>query len=370
MRSIFILIFITTVVLMTSSSCGDKNDTNPIFTDNFDRKEMLTHWADEIILPAYTNYVNQTEQLVSAKNLFKDNPDNNNFNNLKAAYLKAYESWQQVAMFDIGAAEQIGLRNFTNVYPTDTTAIQANIQSQNYNLELPSNFDTQGFPALDYLLYGTADDDSGILLQLSNPDQVQYLNDLINRIHSLSTQVLADWTSGYRDEFINNSGSSGTASVDKLVNDYLFYFERFLRAGKVGIPAGIFTGNTLSNTVEAPYSSIYSKEFFNIALASFIDFYNGTSYDSATTGPSLKDYLLYVQEQNNTEDIASSIEQQLAIAQNASEILSDSFKEQIENDHTKMLQVYDELQKVVILLKVDMMQALNIQIDYVDADGD
>jgi hypothetical protein len=35
-----------------------------------------------------------------------------------------------------------------------------------------------------------------------------------------------------------------------------------------------------------------------------------------------------------------------------------------------MLQTYDELQKNVILLKVDMLQALNINVDYVDADGD
>lgn len=35
-----------------------------------------------------------------------------------------------------------------------------------------------------------------------------------------------------------------------------------------------------------------------------------------------------------------------------------------------MLQTYDELQKNVILMKVDMLQALNINVDYVDADGD
>ncbi len=35
-----------------------------------------------------------------------------------------------------------------------------------------------------------------------------------------------------------------------------------------------------------------------------------------------------------------------------------------------MLTAYDELQKAVVLLKVDMLQALNIQVDFVDADGD
>jgi hypothetical protein len=35
-----------------------------------------------------------------------------------------------------------------------------------------------------------------------------------------------------------------------------------------------------------------------------------------------------------------------------------------------MTNAYDELQKVVILLKVDMLQAFNVNVDYVDADGD
>ena len=35
-----------------------------------------------------------------------------------------------------------------------------------------------------------------------------------------------------------------------------------------------------------------------------------------------------------------------------------------------MTKAYDELQKVVVLLKVSMLQAFNVNVDYVDADGD
>ena len=36
----------------------------------------------------------------------------------------------------------------------------------------------------------------------------------------------------------------------------------------------------------------------------------------------------------------------------------------------KLLTTYDDIQKAVVLLKVDMLQILNINVDYVDADGD
>ncbi|NRA94125.1 MAG: peptidase M75 superfamily protein, partial [Psychroserpens sp.] len=42
----------------------------------------------------------------------------------------------------------------------------------------------------------------------------------------------------------------------------------------------------------------------------------------------------------------------------------------VETDNTKMTEAYDALQAAVVLLKVDMIQAMNISIDFVDADGD
>jgi hypothetical protein len=35
-----------------------------------------------------------------------------------------------------------------------------------------------------------------------------------------------------------------------------------------------------------------------------------------------------------------------------------------------MLETYNELQRNVVFIKVDMLQALSIDVDYVDADGD
>ncbi|MDA8948615.1 peptidase M75 superfamily protein, partial [Flavobacteriaceae bacterium] len=39
-------------------------------------------------------------------------------------------------------------------------------------------------------------------------------------------------------------------------------------------------------------------------------------------------------------------------------------------DNLPMLYAYDVIQANVVLLKVDMLQKLNINVDYADADGD
>ena len=47
-----------------------------------------------------------------------------------------------------------------------------------------------------------------------------------------------------------------------------------------------------------------------------------------------------------------------------------NFVNQINTDNNKILTTYDAIQSVVVLFKVDMLQAFNINVDYQDADGD
>lgn len=348
----------------------DKGDMDDMFEDNFERRVMLTYWADHMIIPAFETYVLQLNTLNTAKDSFLSQQDETSFEALRSAWLEAYLAWQKVSMFDIGKAEEITLRNFTNIYPTDTAGIQDNIASHSYNLALPSNFDAQGFPALDYLLYGTADSDPEIRILLASDAYSVYLDDLVRRLADLGTQVLEDWQGGFREQFINNSGSSATASTDKLVNDYIYYYEKFLRAGKVGIPAGVFSGTKLSGLVEAPYSGQYSRGLFLVAFAAVRDFFDGRNFDGTMTGESLSSYFAYVAEQNSTTDVSADLRAQWQLAEDKAELLLPDFKEQVETDNIKMLELYDELQRAVVFLKVDMLHALNIQVDYVDADGD
>jgi len=347
-----------------------KDPAKPQPTDSFDRTAMLTFWAEQQIIPALEQYGITLVELETAKNDFIQNKKITDFELLKTAYLNAYLAWQTVAMFNIGEAEAIGYRNYINTYPTDVALIESNVANETYNLELPSNFVAQGFPALDYLLFGLLKENEDYLQKLTQSQYLNYLSDLIDRLDVLNKTVLNDWQTNFKNTFINNNSSSATASTDKLINDYLFYYEKYFRAGKIAIPAGVFSGNTLSHAVEAPYSGIYSKQLCLKAFEAIQQFFDGVSFDGLTTGPSLKQYLQSVAAANNTEDVAQKIINQWQIAEENILELDNNFKQQVETDNPKMLAAYDEIQKAVVIMKVEMMQALNIQIDYVDADGD
>jgi hypothetical protein len=72
----------------------------------------------------------------------------------------------------------------------------------------------------------------------------------------------------------------------------------------------------------------------------------------------------------NGSDLSSLINAQFESARTKVNGLQANFVNQIESDNSKMLETYDELQRNVILMKVDMLQSLSIDINYVDADGD
>ena len=60
-----------------------------------------------------------------------------------------------------------------------------------------------------------------------------------------SRMYLTDWKGSYRSTFVNSKSNTATSSLNKLVNDFIFYYEKGLRANKIGIPAGVFSASPL-----------------------------------------------------------------------------------------------------------------------------
>lgn len=361
------------VIIFLVWSCTDNGPSGPN-PDDFDREAILDNWADNLIIPAFTNFSETTTQLHTSAETFSAEPSLQNLESFRISWEAAYLAFQHVSMFEMREAMQIRFRDNLNIYPTNAEEIKNSIHSGEYNLELPSLTDSQGFPALDYLLHGLGDNDQEILSFYTTDSNAEnyrtYLIALTGRIDALTNQVLESWTSDYRDEFVSNSGNGANSSLDMMVNDYIYYYEKHLRAGKIGIPAGVFSGSPLSSHVEAYYSKGFSKALFNEALTASINFFNGYHFESDTDGQSLDDYLDYLNTMKNGADLTELINNQFELAREEAEALNPDFSVQVESDNSLMLSTYDELQMNVVYMKVDMLQALNINVDYVDADGD
>jgi predicted lipoprotein len=362
----FLLLFISIVTL---HACSSSEEIVPTITDSFDRNALLVNIADNIIIPAYEDFSSKMETLNIVGETFTKTPNQANLDALRSSWFAAYKVWQHIEMFDIGKAEELQFKFYMNIYPVTVYDIEDNIASGNYDLNSVNNQDAQGFPALDYLLHGLADTDTAILEKYTNAENNDnykiYITAVLNQMHTLTASVVSDFKT-QKGAFVTSTENTATSSVNKLINDYIFYYEKGLRANKFGIPSGIFSATPLPEKVEGRYKNNISKELALEALVAVQSLFEGRHYNGLTTGVSFKDYLIRL----DRTDIASSTSNQFKIATTQIQSLADSFAAQINSDNTEMTRSYDELQKAVILLKVDMLQAFNINVDYVDADGD
>lgn len=367
-----VVVYLWCLALITA--CSSSDDPSVASGDNFNRQAMLINWADNMIIPAFQDLNTNLNDLVSIKNTFVATPNQTNLEAFQSAWLVAYKTWQHVEMFNIGKAEEINYVFQMNVYPTNVSDITSNINSGDYDLANVNNNDAVGFPALDYMLFGIAETNSGIIdayTVASNANNaLTYLSDLVNQMQSLTEIVLNDWINNYRDTFVNSTANTATSATNQFTNDFIYYYEKGLRANKFGIPAGVFSVEPLSEKVEAYYNEDASKILALEALQTVQDVFNGKAYNSSASGESFNSYITYLNTIKDGEDLSTLINNQIELARTKIQVLDDNFAQQVQSDNMKMTEAYDELQKAVILFKVDMIQAMNISVDFQDADGD
>ena len=364
-RKILLLLVSISVVY----SCSSSEEGEPTVKDSFNRGTLLVNIADNIIVPAYNDFSSKMTALKTAGETFTTSPDQTNLEAFRASWLTAYKTWQHIEMFNIGKADELQYLFHMNIYPLTVADVETNITNGTYDLDNPNNHDAQGFPALDYLLYGVADSDASILAKYTtdaNKDNYKkYITDVLSKMNTLTISVVSDFKT-QRDSFVTSTSNTVTSVINMFTNDYISYFEAQLRKNKIGTPVGNFSTTPLPEKVEGFYSKVYSKALALEALDAATNLFEGKHYNSATNGIGFSNYLIAL----DRADISTTIIDQFAIAKAQINTLNANFNEQINTNDVAMRAAYDRLQDVVMSLKTDMLQAFNISVDYTDNDGD
>ena len=367
---IFILSLLSLAVSCSSEELPENDDIQ-----EFDRGSVMENYANNIIIPRYNDFKLELDKLKTEVLEFTQNPSTETHTSLSNQWLEAYKAWQYVEMFNIGKAEEIMYSNTMNTYPVNQERTIDNINSEKIDLSDPNDWACQGFPGLDFLIHGVAENLENILnLYESETKYGDYLIVVISNMSTNTNNVVDDWST-YKSEFISSTNNTATSAFNMLTNDFVYYFEKGLRTNKIGIPAGVFSNNPLDTKIEAYFASKnsfkdVSKELITEALEAVKLMFTGTS-KTGSVGPSYKSYLDYIKNiNNNGVDIGSEVMSKINTSNDRINDLDKNFIYQINNDNTKMLATFDALQKIVVNLKTDMLSLFNIAVDYQDADGD
>lgn len=371
------IIYVTFLAVVLWSCGGNGNDPSP--EDNGkDRQVILTHWVDNIVVPAYTNFKSKFDAMKVKADAFTSTPNDTTLAEFRSAWVEAYLEWQKVELFEFGPADQYTLRNFFNIYPADVAGITSNINDPSVNLDLPASYARQGFPALDYLINGVGQDDSQILsFYNSGADaskRIAYVKRLTDRMSTLITNVISGWPT-YRETFISKTGLDIGSSFGLVVNSYVLHYERFIRSGKIGIPSGstVATGGAVNpDKVEAYYKKDISLALAKNAHDAALDFFNGRNVNTGVEGPSFKSYLdaLGAKDASTGTMLSEIINDQFTVISGHLNGLSQDLSQQVQSNNQPVVDTYTAMQKLVRIIKVDMTSAMSVTITYTDNDGD
>ena len=348
----------------------------PNTSSAFYLEDLLKSWSGSIIVPNYENYNTDAADLKSAASAFQSDVSASNLEILRAKWKVAYLSWQTVSMYEFGPAANITLRGETNIYPLDTAELNGLVRAGSTNIAGANRLDVKGFPAIDYLINSGSIESvlSAFTDASSGSNRLGYLLEVATQIADNASSVSAKWSStgsNYVSQFNSAIGTDVGSSLGLTINALNQHIERFLRDGKLGIPNGNrnFSGTALPNHVEAFYNGESSNELALQNVIAIQSLYLGNSTDG-TEGIGLDDYLLSLNATYNSGSLNDAIKSQFLMCIETIEVLPKPLKDNLVSNKTKVDDAVKSLQKLVVLLKVDVPSATGILITYQDNDGD
>ncbi|MEM9990887.1 MAG: imelysin family protein [Bacteroidota bacterium] len=352
-------LFFLFLIIGLSPACENESNTPEPCSSKFDQASLFTNVADNLILPAYKELQQNTNALSDATTAFVQAPSDDNLAALQQVWRDAYLVWQSAEPYNFGPAEAELLRSSLNNYPVNVDAIADNLEAGTWNLDAVDTYD-KGFPALDYLLFGTAD---AVNFFQNNPTALQYLTDVVEQIKSKTDNTLKAWQGDYRATFIANTGTADGTALSQIVNSLNENYENIKR-NKIGVPSGVVAlGIPFPESVEARFSRI-SLELTKKALEVSKNYFQGGE------GVGLDDYLNEINAEKGDELLTDVINSQYDLAAAELEKIEGPLQVAVEEQNEQVVEAYKTVSTQVVHLKADMTSVLCVEITYIDNPSD
>ncbi len=351
------------LLVLLYAGCDKDSGSNELIAD---QTALLTNLSDNVIVPSYQNLVSLNSTLKASVETFLADVSLENLISVQNALKAARLGWQDCMMFDFGPASTNGLASTLNIFPIDKLTIENNIQNGNFSVNAAAASDERGYQAISYLVHG-GETDQDLVAQFDNSDNRKtYLLTITDLILQNSVATLDDWENEYQQTFKDSQGTDVGSSLGQLVNALTQTLERNTRDAKLGIPVGLRSlGIPNPDRVEGLYTP-NSVEFLVRNLNAYKNLFTGTS-----SGDGLLDYLDEIEAKTiDNENMSANILAQLDACIVAAELIQEPLYIEVVDNPEQTNATIAELQRLLVLIKTEMVSAIGISITYQDNDGD
>lgn len=363
-------LFLGVIIILLAYGCKKKTEDSPNKPnfDGFDRTALLTNIGNQVIMPAFSDLVTQSDSLVKASNQFSNTPNLSNLNSLQNQWKNTTYTMKQCELFKFGAFQDLSLYNNLDFWPVRSADIENLINTQTNITESlleTKGATVKGFPVIEYLIFNKTYGNDSVLAKFTTSSTAvvrkTYLTALANHAKSNVLTVKSAWETTYLQSYINANSKAIDASINVTVNQMIALVD-FMKSTKIGVPFGKKDGNIDVTKVEA-YQSGVSWNYLAKNVATLQKTFNGGN------GLGFDDFLNFLNAKYNGGNLSDAINAQFNKIQ-AEIPTTTTLSESILQDPSTVNLVFNDLKQLLILIKVDMISSMGLTVTFTDNDGD
>ncbi len=349
------------LMILILAGCDSKSGLNNQCSVDYDQKGLFENVLKQQIRPGYETLLTNLNKLKIDFSAFQSSPTTGLLNDVESSFTDSYLAWKGVEIFRFGPAEQLQAQSYFNFYPINISLVEKQLDS-GFDPDNSTLFD-KGLPVLDYFIFKEESPEDRIQF-LTRPDVQEYFNQVVNKMISVATGILADYSNGYADTFISSTGTAAGTTLSLLINALIHYFEDN-RRNQLGIPSGALTLDIPNPDKTEAYYSSTSLALLKKGVETSRLLYNGKM-----KGGGIKDYVTALETETSGEQIANEISNTFNTILSASEKIGKPLSRAVTEDREDVAALYRTMSDQVIHLKTDLPARTCISITYVDNPSD
>ncbi len=377
------------VLALLGTACG--TDSGPAApTDNFDRRAMLAHLGEHLLVPVYTDFELAAAQLATDIDglctAIGTADEVTALDAARASFGAAMDRWQLAEAMLLGPAamNERTLREQIYSWPlVSSCAVDQEVAALHSTgaVDVTTKLNNRrGLDAIDYLLFAPSLDHS--CTSQTAPAGWNELDDTTRkqarcgyaRAAAVDVEVRAGiitsaWTEGDSPflEDLANAGLAGSsfASAQEAVNvvsDALFYLDSDVKTMKLAEPAGIAMNSCA--TVQEPCKaelesplSLRSKDNVVRNIEGFSLLFHGNAPDGSE-GLGFDDFLIEL----GATDLATTMSRDIVGASTAVVDISGPLETALDDDYDGVVAAYNATKEVTVSLKSQFLTVLALDL--------
>ncbi len=314
---------------------------------------VLDAVGPNVIIPALNDYASSLDALQTEVERWSDTGE---IAGARASFAQAIDRWQVVDVMRVAledGTDPLALRDETYSWPVvngcRVDQVTANNEYVGGVTDLLVN--ARGLDALEHLLYSGTDNVCPSQVPPNSDASWQALVDLNGARAEYATAIVED-LQAQETVFRSTWETARPASLQALI-DGLFVFETEIKDAKLGHPLGLIDCDTFDCADAAeglPDSN--SSAWVAANLEGFRALFTGGD------GVGVDDLLMDV----GSGDVATQVVQRTTTAIALAEALDGNLSMEIVNNRQSVVELYDELNAIDDLLRVDVTGMLSLQI--------